>query len=366
MCNCNSVLLSPVTHVAPDLRPEVRVLVVGTNAVLLVFIESLHNSPIVGGNVRRSAALALGHVQGTNVSYFNSSLHLHDKSGNDFPPTPHHGVLTSSGSIWRHRPSPQAANPSTIPLKDPSTASLPLKLPRVVSKIIRILQPPTRLAATRLLGVDDPLRNGRSRNRDNSPCPQATTITIFGTLLKEPHFIRPLKPQLSPPLTLAPVSFPPLASQRQARRRACTHSVAPKRSLHIASCVTAPLITPLSRTIFPFLPSNDPQVFLPKCVLFSNSTPNIISCIRFFHQSNFAVLTKNFLISLRNNTTNKHGLSSTKSVPPKPLHASISALAADRSTSPRTLLLETALKNCFLQAFDMSSFHMPSQQEVAE
>ena len=128
------------------------------------------------------------------------------------------------------------------------------------------------MAATRLLGVDDPLRHGLSRNRDNSPCPQPTTITIFGTLVKEPHFVRPLKPQLSPHLTVAQPVF------LSARNAAGFSKPGPpqslhsffctQRSLHMASCVTAPLITPLSRTVFSFLASNGPYIFLPYFVIF--------------------------------------------------------------------------------------------------
>ena len=107
--------LSPVACVWPDLRSQVRVLVIGTNAVLLVFIQSLHNSPIVGGKLMWSVALAQGHVQGTNVS---SSIVLctsttratwslqHHTTGSlhhlgPFGPPPIHRQQTHRLSLWR-------------------------------------------------------------------------------------------------------------------------------------------------------------------------------------------------------------------------------------------------------------------------
>ena len=65
------------------------------------------------------------------MSAFSTVLHTSNKNSDMILPIPYHWVTPSSGSIGATA-HPQAANPSTIPLKDPSTASLPLKLPDVV------------------------------------------------------------------------------------------------------------------------------------------------------------------------------------------------------------------------------------------
>ena len=197
-------------------------------------------------------------------------------------------------------------------------------------------------------------------------CPQPTTI-VFGTLLKEPNFIRPLKPQLYPSLTVVQLvllsarpttGFSKTGPPKSLHSFFCTH-----RSLHTAPCVTAPLITPLSRTVFLFFPPMTLTFFsLRKFLSRSNCTPLVISCICFiFCQSTLAVLTKNFLISLRKNSTNQHGLSSTKSVPPEPLHASISALAADHSRRPSDLVARNRAENLLSSSLRHHSTCLPNR-----
>ena len=238
----------------------------------------------------RSAALAQGHVQGTFFSSFHRSLHLHNKS-DMIPPIPYHWVTPSSGSICATA-HPQAATPSTISLEGPSTASLFVQLPGVLSKIIRILQPPTQLAVPRLLDVDDPLRHGRSKTGDYSPLSQPTTIIIFGTLLKEPHLTRPLKPQLSPSLTVVQlVLLSASLKDRPVEELALIllHPMALAHTILRDRTVDHSIVS----NVFSLLPSDDLHPFLPCFVIFSNSTPLVISCICFlFCRSTFAVLTK--------------------------------------------------------------------------